>query len=66
MNDAENEKADEERAIKFFELIKKYAYAGQTDSASVPAPGCTQQAPFNPVGKSGPATTYQHVYEQSE
>jgi phospholipid/cholesterol/gamma-HCH transport system substrate-binding protein len=62
----ENEKADEERAIAFFEVIKKYAYAGQTDSASVPAPGCTQQAPFDPIGKSGPPTTYQHVYEQSE
>jgi phospholipid/cholesterol/gamma-HCH transport system substrate-binding protein len=62
----ENEKADEERAVKFFEIVKKYAYAGQTDSAAVPAPGCTQQAPFSPVGKPGPATTYQHFYEQSE
>jgi phospholipid/cholesterol/gamma-HCH transport system substrate-binding protein len=62
----ENEKADEERAIQFFELIKKYAYANQTDSAAVPAPGCTQQAPFNPVGRSGAAATYQHYYEQSE
>jgi phospholipid/cholesterol/gamma-HCH transport system substrate-binding protein len=62
----ENEKADEERAVKFFELIKKYAYANQTDSATVPAPGCTQQGPFNPVGRSGAATTYQHYYEQSE
>jgi len=62
----ENEKANEERAVKFFEIIKRYAYAGQEDSAAVPAPGCTQQGPFNPVGRSGTATTYQHFYEQSE
>jgi len=62
----ENEKADEERAVKFFEIIKTYAYAGQTDSAAVPAPGCGQQGPFDPIGRSGPATTYQHYYEQSE
>jgi ABC-type transporter Mla subunit MlaD len=62
----EDEKADEERSVKFFELLKKYAYANQTDSAAVPAPGCTQQGPFNPVGRSGTATTYQHYYEQSE
>jgi phospholipid/cholesterol/gamma-HCH transport system substrate-binding protein len=59
-------KTNEELAINFFELIKRYAFAGQLDSTTVPAPGCTQQAPFNPVGRSGPSTTYQHFYEQSE
>jgi virulence factor Mce-like protein len=59
---AENEK----RSKTFFENLKKYAYAEQTDSASVPAPGCFQQAPFNPIGKAGPATTYQHTFEQGE
>jgi ABC-type transporter Mla subunit MlaD len=59
---AENEK----RSLTFFENLKKFAFAGQTDSASIPAPGCTQQAPFNPVGRSGAGTTYQHFYEQSE
>jgi ABC-type transporter Mla subunit MlaD len=62
----ENEKDNEQRAINFFNLLKKYAYAGQTDSASVPAPGCTQQGPFSPIGRGGAATTYQHVFEQSE
>jgi phospholipid/cholesterol/gamma-HCH transport system substrate-binding protein len=62
----ENEKANEERALKFFEIIKKYAYAGQTDSAAVPAPGCSQQGPFDPIGRSGAPTTYQHFYEESE
>jgi len=51
-------------AESFFERLKKYAYGNQLDSTAVPAPGCGQQAPFAPVGKSGPATTYQHTYEQ--
>lgn len=55
-----------ERAVRLFELLRKYAYATQEDSAAVPAPGCTQQGPFNPVGRSGTATTYQHFYEQSK
>src|SRR5207342_209650 len=51
-------------AESFFERLKKYAYGNQLDSTAVPAPGCTQQGPFEPIGRSGPATTYQHTYEQ--
>jgi virulence factor Mce-like protein len=61
-----NAEQNEQRSKAFFENLKKYAYAEQTDSASIPAPGCTQQAPFNPIGKAGAATTYQHTYELSE
>lgn len=61
---------DEAKAQKeseeFFALLKQYAYAEQTSSATVPAPGCSQQPPFEPIGKAGPATTYQHAYEQGE
>lgn len=57
---------NEERAKTFFNNLKKFAYAEQTDSAAVPAPSCFQQAPFNPVGRAGAATTYQHYFEQSE
>jgi phospholipid/cholesterol/gamma-HCH transport system substrate-binding protein len=57
---AENEKL----AQTFFDNLVKYAYAGQTDSAAVPAPGCVQQAPFEPIGRAGAATTYQHTFEQ--
>jgi len=57
-------KSAEENSKEFFEDLKTFAFAGQTDSAAVPAPGCSQQAPFDPIGKPGPATTYQHVYEQ--
>lgn len=52
------------KSTEFFELLKKFAFAGQTSTATVPAPGCTQQAPFSPIGKAGPSTTYQHSYEQ--
>jgi hypothetical protein len=63
---ARTKKNNEKEAETLFNLLKKYAFAEQTDSAAVPAPGCTQQGPFDPIGKPGPATTYQHSYEQSE
>lgn len=50
----------------FFEDLKKYAFAEQTDSAAIGAPGCFQQAPFNPIGRSGAPTTYQQTFEQSK
>jgi len=62
----ENEKENERRSLKLFENLKKYAFGGQLDSAAAPAPGCFQQAPFNPIGRSGPPTTYQQAFEQSE
>jgi phospholipid/cholesterol/gamma-HCH transport system substrate-binding protein len=58
----ENEKLSK----TFFEHLRQYAFAEQTDSAAIGAPGCIPQAPFNPVGRSGAATTYQHFFEQSE
>jgi ABC-type transporter Mla subunit MlaD len=51
---------------EFFDVMKKYAFAEQLDSAAAPSPSCYQQAPFNPVGRSGSATTYQHFFEQSD
>jgi ABC-type transporter Mla subunit MlaD len=59
-------KKNEERVEKFFNNLKQFAFAGQIDSAAAPAPGCFQQAPFDPIGKAGAATTYQHYFEQSE
>jgi phospholipid/cholesterol/gamma-HCH transport system substrate-binding protein len=55
---------DVANATKFFERLKLYAYAGQTTSATIPAPGCSSQAPFKPIYGSGPPTTYQHTFEQ--
>jgi phospholipid/cholesterol/gamma-HCH transport system substrate-binding protein len=66
---AQSKKTSEENekfSKTFFERLKKYAFAEQLDSAASPAPSCYQQAPFDPVGRPGPATTYQHFYEQSD
>ncbi len=51
-------------AKKLFDQLKKYAYGDQESSASVPAPPCIQQAPFEPIYGSGPPTSYQHTFEQ--
>lgn len=59
----EDERLPQE-AKNFFERLKKYAYGNQLDSTAIPASGCSQQQPFAPIGKSGPATTYQHTYAQ--
>jgi ABC-type transporter Mla subunit MlaD len=63
---AENEERNKGFAEAFFESLKRYAFGEQLDSAAAPAPGCVQQAPFDPIGRSGSPTTYQHVYEQSK
>ena len=62
---ASEKKNVDEEAKEFFNRLKKFAFAEQSSTSSLPAPACTQQQPLNPIGKSGPATTYQHVYEQS-
>ncbi len=54
----------EAEAADFFNRLKKYAFAEQTNSGTIPAPGCVPQGPFNPIGKPGAATSYQHVFEQ--
>jgi phospholipid/cholesterol/gamma-HCH transport system substrate-binding protein len=51
-------------ATYFFERLKHYAFADQNNSATIPAPGCSPQAPFEPIYGSGPATIYQHTFEQ--
>jgi len=57
---------DTKKATDLFGRLKKYAFADQTSSTSIPAPGCSPQAPFEPIYGSGPATTYQHTFEQGE
>jgi phospholipid/cholesterol/gamma-HCH transport system substrate-binding protein len=57
---------DLKKATDFFERLKKYAFAEQSSSTSIPAPGCSPQAPFEPIYGNGPATTYQHTFEQGE
>jgi len=57
---------DVPKATDFFNRLKHFAFAEQESSASIPAPGCSPQAPFQPIYGSGPATTYQHTFEQGE
>lgn len=59
-------KTQEENAKLLFERIQKYAFAEQTSTAAIGAPPCKQQAPFEPIYGSGPATQYQHTFEQPE
>ena len=61
---ARTKKNETSEAVDFFNRLKKYAFAEQAGTATVPAPGCTQQAPFDPIGKPGSPTTYQHAFEQ--
>jgi hypothetical protein len=62
----ERTEGDVKKATNFFERLKKYAFAEQDSSSSIPAPGCESQAPFEPIYGSGGATIYQHTFEQGE
>jgi len=66
-NSAFNERTggDVKKATDFFDRLKKYAFAGQSSTAAVPAPACTQQGPFEPIYGSGAATAYQQTFEQT-
>ncbi|HEX3174257.1 MAG TPA: MlaD family protein [Solirubrobacterales bacterium] len=58
---------DVKKATDFFERLKHYAYGDQLNSATIPAPGCEAQPPFEPIyGAGRPATTYQHTFAQDE
>src|SRR4029077_20160070 len=57
---------DVKQATDFFNRLKHYPFSAQSSSASIPAPGRSSQAPFKPIYGSGPATTYQHTFEQGE
>jgi phospholipid/cholesterol/gamma-HCH transport system substrate-binding protein len=56
--------SDAKKATDFFELLKHYAFADQESTSTIPAPTCSQQAPFEPIYGSGPPTIYQHTFEQ--
>src|SRR5262249_55591924 len=55
---------DVKKATAFFTRLKHYAYPAQASSATIPAPGCSPQAPFTPIYGSGAPTIYQHTFEQ--
>jgi len=62
----ERTEGDVEKATDFFERLKKYAFAEQEDSSTIPAPGCGPQPPFEPIYGNGPATIYQQTFEQGD
>lgn len=57
-------RTQDENAKLLFERIQQYAFAGQTSTSAIPAPPCKQQEHFKPIYGSGPATQYQHTFEQ--
>jgi hypothetical protein len=56
----------EKNALEFYERLRKFAFGEQDNSASTPAPGCGAQGPFEPIYGNGPATAYQHTFEQGK
>ncbi|HEY8809645.1 MAG TPA: MlaD family protein [Solirubrobacterales bacterium] len=57
---------DVAKATDFFNRLKQFAFGGQDSSSTIPAPGCEPQASFQPIYGTGPATSYQHTFEQGE
>jgi len=57
---------DVAEAADFFARLKHYAFADQDNSATIPAPPCEAQAPFEPIYGDGPPTIYQQTFEQGE
>ncbi len=58
-------KGELKESEELFKRLKKYAFAEQSSTGSVPAPPCTQQGPFEPIYGGGAATAYQHTFEQT-
>jgi phospholipid/cholesterol/gamma-HCH transport system substrate-binding protein len=65
-NEAEPDKSktQAQNAEELFKSIQKYAFAEQTTTSAITAPPCEQQRPFEPIYGGGPATQYQHTFEQ--
>jgi phospholipid/cholesterol/gamma-HCH transport system substrate-binding protein len=59
-------KGTEAEAEALLKRLQKYAFGGETNTSTsaAPTPPCSQQAPFNPIYGAGPATAYQHTFEQ--
>lgn len=62
---AELEELNKKAAEEFFSRLKTYTFAGQESTSTVPAPGCTQQAPQKSIYGPGSSTLYQQTFEQT-
>ena len=48
-----------------YDRLKLFAFSGENDSDNIPAPPCTQQAPFDSIGEDPQEQTqYLHVREK--
>jgi phospholipid/cholesterol/gamma-HCH transport system substrate-binding protein len=56
---------DVEAATTLFDNLKKYAFGGQDDTSTVPAPPCKQQGGLQSVGGIPEITDYRHVYARN-
>ena len=54
----------ERRTRSFYNGLRQYAFGGGSSTAESPAPACKQQGKFKPIYGNGPATSYQHTFEQ--
>ena len=59
-------KSAEQNAELLFERVREYAFGGKNRTSEIAAPACTQQGTFEPIYGSGPATQYQHTFEQPQ
>ena len=62
--DPTKSRSQDENAKLLFERIRYYAFGGKSSTAEMAAPPCKQQEPFKPIYGGGPATQYQHTFEQ--
>jgi phospholipid/cholesterol/gamma-HCH transport system substrate-binding protein len=59
-------KTVEENAQILFERVKQYAFVGKNSTSEIAAPACELQGQFEPIYGGGPATQYQHTFEQPQ
>lgn len=62
----ETEQLQKSEEELFYNQIRQYVFGGGTSTAGAPTPPCSQQPPFKPIYGSGPATAYQHTFEQPQ
>lgn len=63
---ADTEKLTKQEQELFYNSLKQYAFGGGTSTSGAPAPACNRQGQFEPIYGAGPATSYQHTFEQPQ
>jgi phospholipid/cholesterol/gamma-HCH transport system substrate-binding protein len=59
-------KSVDENAEELFNRVREYAFAGKNSTSEIAPPACKQQGQFKSIYGSGPATQYQHTFEQPQ